>query len=77
MSVENADDGPDIPDSTLPEFDNLPKSLQGPFWELMGERKREDRDLKIILTAKDGETGVGKSVCGVFVALIADTTEHG
>jgi len=71
------DDGPDIPDSTIPDIDELPESLSGPFWELLGERKREQRDLKIILTAKDGETGVGKSVCGTFIAKVADTTQDG
>jgi hypothetical protein len=49
----------------------------GPFFELLGERKRQERDLKIILTAKDGETGIGKTACGVFLAKIADTTPDG
>ncbi|SNZ06131.1 hypothetical protein SAMN06269185_1060 [Natronoarchaeum philippinense] len=49
----------------------------GPFFELLGERKRQERDLKIILTAKDGETGIGKSACGTFVAKIGDTSPGG
>lgn len=42
---------------------------QCPLHQLFLERMENGRDLKVIITAKDAETGVGKSTCGVSLAL--------
>lgn len=53
-----------------------PRPVQGwqmdpqcPLHQLFLERMENGRDLKIIITAKDAETGVGKSTCGVSLGL--------
>lgn len=41
---------------------------QCPLHQLFVERMENGRDLKVITTAKDAETGVGKSTCGFALA---------
>jgi hypothetical protein len=41
---------------------------QCPLHQLFLERMENGRDLKVIITAKDAETGVGKSTCGFSLA---------
>jgi len=40
-----------------------------PLHRLFVERMKNDRDLKIIITAEDSETGVGKTTCAGWLAL--------
>jgi hypothetical protein len=51
--------------------------LTGPFWQELGKRKRQERDAKIIITAADGQTGVGKTNFAVFLAKVCDTSAAG
>jgi hypothetical protein len=71
---------PEIPDRNGPsteELERLPDSFDGPFFEEVARRKSQGRDVKILLTAKDGQTGVGKSNCSDFLAYVLDTTQEG
>ena len=52
-------------------------AFDGPFFQELAERKRKDRDAKIIVTAKDGQTGVGKTNFCDFMAYVTDTTPKG
>lgn len=52
----------------------LPLTLQGPFFEKVAERKAQNRDAKIIITARDGQTGVGKTSLAVCLAKALDTS---
>jgi hypothetical protein len=40
-----------------------------PLHQLAIDRMKNDRDLKIIITARDSETGVGKTTCAAWLAL--------
>jgi len=55
----------------------VPSGLDGPFFREIGERKREGRDAKILVTAADGQTGVGKSNCCDYLGYVTDTTAEG
>jgi hypothetical protein len=52
-------------------------SFTGPFFQEVAYRKQQDRDAKIIITARDGQTGVGKTSCAVFLAKLFDTSGDG
>jgi len=51
--------------------------FRGEFFKEIAKRKREGRDAKILLTAKDGQTGVGKTNLSVFLGYLLDTSERG
>ena len=57
-------------DSILEQFD-------GPFFQEVAKRKQQGRDAKIIITAKDGQTGVGKSNLSDFLGYVLDTSPNG
>lgn len=60
------------------EFDGpTPKGIRGPFFRKLGERKLQGRDAKCLVTAQDGQTGVGKSNLCDFLGHVADTTAAG
>jgi ribosomal protein L11 len=54
-----------------------PDGFQGPFFQRLGKRKLQGRDAKILVTAEDGQTGVGKSNLCDFLAHVSDTSEEG
>lgn len=54
-----------------------PSGISGPFWQELGKRKMEGRDAKVLVTAKDGQTGVGKSNFCDFASYVSDTTPEG
>lgn len=70
--------GPVI-ERTIPKPSNLevPSGLSGPFFQKLGKRKKRGRDAKILVTAADGQTGVGKSNLCDFLGYVCDTTEDG
>jgi len=68
---------PDIPERSGPSLDALPGGLEGPFFREVGKRKRQSRDVKVLITAKDGQTGVGKSNLSDFLAYVLDTSADG
>jgi len=55
----------------------VPSGLDGPFFREIGERKRKGRDAKVLVTADDGATGVGKSNCCDYLGYVCDTTAEG
>ncbi len=55
----------------------VPKGLDGPFFRKLGKRKENGRDAKVLVTAADGATGVGKSNLCDFLAYVSDTTSRG
>jgi len=57
--------------------DDIPGGLNGPFFQEIGKRKADGRDAKCLVTAKDGQTGVGKSNACDFLAYVTDTTDEG
>jgi hypothetical protein len=57
--------------------DDIPSGLNGPFFQEIGQRKLDGRDAKCLVTAKDGQTGVGKSNACDFLAYVTDTTDEG
>jgi len=59
------------------EHVTLPDGLNGPFFQKLGRRKQEGRDAKNLVTAADGQTGVGKSNCCDFLGYVSDTTTEG
>lgn len=60
------------------DFDGpTPEGIQGPFFQKLGKRKLQNRDAKVLVTAKDGQTGVGKSNLCDFLGYVSDTTEAG
>jgi len=64
-------DDPTTPDnSVLDEFD-------GPFFREIAARKDQGRDAKILITAKDGQTGVGKSNLSDFLGYVLDSSASG
>jgi len=52
-------------------------AFSGPWYQEIAKRKEEGRDAKCIVTAKDGQTGVGKSNFCDFAGYVTDTSEHG
>lgn len=66
-------------DRTIPgNFDGEPPSgIQGPFFQKLGSRKVESRDAKVLVTAQDGQTGIGKSNLCDFLGHVCDTTPEG
>jgi hypothetical protein len=52
-------------------------TFSGAFFRELATRKREGRDAKVLVTAKDGQTGVGKTNACDFLAYVADTTDAG
>lgn len=54
-----------------------PEGLRGPFFQRLGKRKLQGRDAKVLVTAEDGQTGVGKSNLCDFLAHASDTTAAG
>lgn len=69
-------DGPTVVEVAVPSED-LSRSFSGPFFRAVGKRKQQDRDAKILVTAKDAQTGVGKSNLCDFLAYVLDTTDEG
>jgi len=55
----------------------VPSGLDGPFFRELGQRKREGRDAKVLVTAAHGQTGVGKSNLCDFLGYVSDTTPEG
>jgi hypothetical protein len=57
------------------------KALFGPFdgawFREIARRKQKGRDAKCIVTAKDGQTGVGKTNFCDFAGYVTDTSAHG
>ena len=56
---------------------DFPSGLDGPFFREIGRRKGNGRDAKVLVTAKDGDTGVGKSNLCDFLGYVCDTTAEG
>jgi hypothetical protein len=52
-------------------------AFDGPFFQEIAKRKRNGRDAKVLVTAKDGQTGVGKTNLCDFLAYVCDTSSHG
>jgi len=52
-------------------------AFSGPWFREIATRKKEGRDAKCIVTAKDGQTGIGKSNFCDFAAYVCDTSAHG
>ena len=53
------------------------EAMQGPFFQAIAKRKRQGRDAKILVTAKDGQTGIGKSNLCDFLGYVCDTSHGG
>lgn len=71
-----------VPDSPVTERieeprGTVPDGIDGPFFEEVGQRKKQGRDAKVLVTADDGATGVGKSNCCDFLGFVLDTTAAG
>jgi len=52
-------------------------AFSGPWFREIAKRKAEGRDAKCIVTAKDGQTGVGKTNFCDFGGYVTDTSAHG
>ena len=52
-------------------------AFSGPWYQELAQRKKEGRDAKCLVTAKDGQTGVGKSNFCDFAGYVTDTTGNG
>lgn len=72
-----ASEAPSVPERQGPDPTEIPDGFSGPFFRDVGKRKEQDRDVKIIITAKDGQTGVGKSNLTDFLAHVLDTSSGG
>jgi|APHM01.1.fsa_nt_gi hypothetical protein len=68
--------GPAIDEQPV-ESENIMQSFSGPFFAKIAKRKEEGRDAKILVTASDAQTGVGKSNLCDFLAYVLDTTDEG
>jgi hypothetical protein len=51
--------------------------FDGPFYQEVADRKDKGRDAKILVTAKDGQTGVGKTNLCDFLGYVLDTSDSG
>jgi hypothetical protein len=69
----------DVTTRTLPgDYDDgIPSGIQGPFFQQIGKRKIQGRDAKVLVTADDGATGVGKSNLCDFLGYALDTSAGG
>jgi len=86
-SVKQTTSVDEIPDSTLKtpgdvtdrikNRSDIPGGVSGPFFQELGQRKKNGRDAKVLVTAKDGATGVGKSNLCDFLGYVSDTTADG
>jgi hypothetical protein len=78
-AVDDATTPGNVTERIIPgDYDDEPPSgLQGPFFQKVGKRKNQGRDAKVLVTAKDGATGVGKSNVCDFLGHALDTTEEG
>ena len=66
------DDGPEF------EFmEYVPEAYRGPYFRELGKRKLQGRDAKTLVTAQDGQTGVGKTNLCDHLAHVTDTTPVG
>jgi hypothetical protein len=52
-------------------------AFSGPWFREVARRKEEGRDAKCLVTAKDGQTGVGKTNFCDFAGYVTDTSKHG
>jgi len=52
-------------------------AFSGPWFREVAQRKDEGRDAKCLVTAKDGQTGVGKTNFCDFAGYVTDTSKHG
>ena len=59
------------------EAEELFDTFSGEFFRELATRKREGRDAKCLVTAKDGQTGIGKTNACDFLAYVTDTTDAG
>lgn len=77
--AEDAETPGEVTQRTEPgNFDGAPPDgIRGPFFQKLGKRKLHGRDAKILVTAKDGQTGIGKSNFCDFGAHVSDTTPEG
>jgi len=81
-AADSPDDPPSAPGPIIDRIeskdaDDVPGGIRGPFFQEIGKRKLEGRDAKILVTAKDGQTGVGKSNLCDFLGYVLDTTSEG
>jgi len=63
--------------ANLADAEELFDTFNGKFFREIASRKSEGRDAKCIVTAKDGQTGIGKSNCCDFLAYVTDTSDGG
>jgi hypothetical protein len=75
MSIETSTQANEEP--AVMERDVDESGIQGPFFQEIGKRKMNNRDAKVLVTADNAETGVGKSNLCDFLAYVLDTTEAG
>jgi hypothetical protein len=68
-----------VVDDPAPEADAeaLFGAFSGPWFREIAKRKAEGRDAKCLVTAKDGQTGVGKTNFCDFGGYVTDTSPHG
>jgi len=59
------------------EAESLFGSFSGPWFQEIAQRKKEGRDAKCIVTAEDGQTGVGKTNFCDFAGYVTDTSQYG
>jgi hypothetical protein len=59
------------------ETEELIGGFSGPWFREIAQRKQEGRDAKCLVTAKDGQTGIGKTNFCDFAAYVTDTTPGG
>jgi len=64
------------PRPTAEWLPRLAERLNRALWQLAAQRKADNRDLKIVITA-NAETGVGKSSLAIFLAYALDTSATG
>lgn len=79
LDKDLADELRDRETDPAPEADaeRLFGAFSGPWFREIAKRKQEGRDAKCLVTAKDGQTGIGKSNFCDFGAYVTDTTAHG
>lgn len=65
--------GPETVEKDVPDA----PPFTGPFFQEIAKRKNNGRDAKILVTADHGQTGVGKTACGVYLAKTLDTSPGG
>ncbi len=76
---EDAETPGPVTERTMPgDWDGEPPSgIRGPYFRKLGRRKLHGRDAKVLVTAQDGQTGVGKSNLCDFLGYVSDTTPEG